>query len=138
LIISFDALVSAADSRTLDVTLFREGGTGWQEEAWSLLWGHVPGRLSDLAGDFAAIAKEWHNYRIVSNLDNNTYSLWVDGKQAVADRPFRQKFVAGTPFGRLLVGATHINIKGGAVKTGPYADIASIRIGTNPVKNPEK
>ncbi|MFA7158846.1 MAG: hypothetical protein WC299_06035 [Kiritimatiellia bacterium] len=135
LAISLDVRVSTADSRTLDVTLFRAAGAGWQDEAWSLLWGHVPGKLSDLAGDFAAIAKEWHNYRIVSNLDNNTYSLWVDGKQAVADRPFRQRFPAGTPLGRLLVGATHVNIKGAKIAPGAYADIGNIRIGTESSRN---
>jgi hypothetical protein len=134
LVLSFDVRVSTTNSRTLDVTLFRAGGASWQDEAWSLLWGHVPGRLADQAGDFAALAKEWHTYRVVSNLGTNTYSLWVDGKQAVADRPFRQKFAAGTPFGRLLIGATHSSIKGAAVGAGEYADIGNIRVGAEPAK----
>ncbi len=46
LTIAFDARVSTADSRTLDLFLLRPGQTDARDQASILIWGYHPGKLS--------------------------------------------------------------------------------------------
>lgn len=137
LTISFDVRVSNPQTRTLDVMLLPEGATG--NEAWLLVWGRSPGSVFTLrAGDIADIGDDWQHYAVEANLDDRTYHVWVEGEKVAEDATFRYgtgRTPVGTPYGRLRIGTTqsHTFIPGDAeVKAGAYADIANLRIGTDP------
>lgn len=128
LTISFDARVSTADSRTLDMFLLREGETQPAAQASCLLWGHEPGFLSYYDGDYhrlTPIDTDWHHYEIVHNLRANTFDVRVDGATVGSALGWRNEFSAETPFGRLRIGS----IRGQA---GDYGDIGNLRISSAP------
>jgi len=128
LIVSFDARVSTARSRTLDMVVLRPGQTAPRDQASFLIWGYRPGKLCCFDGqyrDIAPIDEQWRHYEVVHELASNTFDLWIDGKLAAERLGWRNQFEPGTAFGRLRIGS----IRG---QRGEYADLANLRIATVP------
>ena len=128
LTISFDARVSTADSRTLDLFLLRPGQTEAGHQASVLIWGHEPGKLSYFDGsyhDLADLDEEWRHYRLVHDLDANTFDVRIDGRRVGQRLGWRNSFPPGTAFGRLRISS----IRGQA---GDYAELANLRITSVP------
>ena len=128
LTVSFDARVSTADSRTLDLLLLRPNETGAQHQGSILIWGQTPGRLCYFDGnyrDLAAIDGRWHHYEVIHDLAANTFDLKIDGELVGEGLGWRNRFPAQTSFGRLRIAG----IRG---QQGQYADITNLRITAAP------
>ncbi len=128
LTIAFDARVSAADSRTLDVYLLRPGETEARHQASILIWGYHPGKVSCFDGeyhDLADIDTAWHRYEMVHDLAAGTFDLSIDGKPVGQRLGWRNRFAPQTTFGRLRIAA----IRG---RQGEYADLTNLRITAAP------
>jgi hypothetical protein len=128
LTVSFDLRVSTAESRTLDLFLLRPGQTGAEDQASSLLWGHIPGQLGYFDGKYrelAPIDTGWHRYEIIHDLAANTFAVKIDGKLVGEGLGWRNRFAPGTAFGRLRISS----IRGEA---GQHADLANLRITARP------
>ncbi|MGI6415240.1 MAG: BNR-4 repeat-containing protein [Thermoguttaceae bacterium] len=128
LTVAFDARVSTAQSRTLDLVLLRPGLTDARDQASFLIWGYHPGKLSYFDGqyrDIAALDEQWHRYEVVHNLDGGTFDLWIDGRLVREQLRWRNAFPPGTAFGRLRIGS----IRG---SRDDYADLANLRITSVP------
>ena len=124
LTISFEARVSTAESRTLDVYLLEPGETEARHQASILIWGHEPGKLSSFDGSYHAIADidtAWHRYDLVHDLAAGTFDVRIDGKPVGQRLGWRNRFAPQTVFGRLRIAA----IRG---RQGEYADLANLRI----------
>lgn len=124
LTIAFDARVSAADSRTLDVYLLRPGETEARQQASILIWGYHPGKLSCFDGEYRDVADidtAWHRYEMVHDLAAGTFDLSIDGKPVGQRLGWRNRFAPQTAFGRLRIAA----IRG---RQGEYADLTNLRI----------
>ncbi|MFA7158542.1 MAG: hypothetical protein WC299_04505 [Kiritimatiellia bacterium] len=145
LTIAFEARVSSAQARTLDVSLLPDNRLpetiNWRE-AWFIVWGRTPGTLSACGStnDIAGLDTAWHHYEVVTDLDLTTYDLLVDGKPVAKGLKFRWfgPDQAVIPYGRLRIGTTQGNhiISGNLpVKAGEYADIANIRISNRKLNN---
>lgn len=135
LTIAFDVRVSSPDSRTLDMSLLPAPGQDWSwREAWFVVWGRTPGKLSALSMDLADIDDEWHQVEIITDLEARTLRLQLNGRQVGEPMGFRYgtgHLPAETVFDRLRIGITHDNrlITGdSSVVDGEYADIANVRI----------
>ena len=128
LVVEFDARVSTAESRTLDLFLLRPGMTAPAHQGSILMWGYHPGYLSYFDGDYnrlVPIDDGWNRYRITNHLDANTFDVAVNGKTVARDLPWRNRFRPGTAFGRLRIGA----VRG---EEGDYADVTNIRLYAEP------
>ncbi len=128
LTVAFDARVSTADTRTLDLFLLRPGQTDARDQASILVWGHNPGKLSYFDGEYRDIADlgaEWRRYELVHDLAANTFDVWIDGRRVAEGLGWRNRFSPDTAFGRLRIGS----IRG---ERGEYADIANLRITARP------
>jgi len=124
LTIAFDARVSSARSRTLDLFLLRPGETDVRHQASVLIWGQNPGQLSCFDGayrDLAAIDEAWHHYEIVHDLAANTFDVKIDGRPVARALRWRNAFAPDAEFGRLRIGA----IRG---REGEFADVDHLRI----------
>jgi len=124
LTVSFDARVSTARSRTLDIFLLRPGATAAQQQASVLIWGEHPGQLGHYDGsyhDLAAIDEQWHHYELIHDLAAGTFDVKLDGKLVGEDLAWRNTFPPQTAFGRLRIAA----IRG---RQGDYADLGNLRI----------
>ncbi len=124
LTVSFDARVSAAEARTLDVFLLPASGG----ETSLLGWGTLPNKLCYYNGTAWIALRDldtnWHRIEIISYLSGSNRSTWevrVDGASAGTNLPWRYPQPAGTEFSRLRFGA----IRGTA---GTFADIDNLRI----------
>ncbi len=128
LTIAFDARISTADSRTLDMFLLRPGQTDAQHQASVLIWGHHPGKLSYFDGqyhDIADLDTDWRRYELIHDLSANTFDVRIDGRPVAEGLGWRNSFCPETAFGRLRIGS----IRG---QTGQFADIANLRISADP------
>lgn len=128
LTVAFDARVSTADSRTLDLFLLCPGQTEAQHQASVLIWGYHPGKLSYFDGqyhDIADLDSDWHRYELVHDLSANTFDVWIDGRLVAEGLGWRNRFSSETAFGRLRIGS----IRG---QEGQFADIANLRVTAEP------
>jgi len=128
LTVAFDARVSTADRRTLDMFLSRPGESHPEAQASCLIWGAQPGYLGYFDGRYhrlAPIDTDWHHYEIIHNLPANTFEVRIDGTVAGSGLAWRNPFPPNTAFGRLRIGA----IRGTA---GDYAEIANLRVTSGP------
>jgi hypothetical protein len=128
LTIAFEARVSTAQTRTLDLTLMRPGQTAGSQQASVLIWGHHPGYLSYYDGGYqklTPIDDQWHRYELVHDLSANVFAVRMDGKMVATDIPWRNRFAPGTAFGRLRIGS----IRGQA---GEFADLTNLRLLARP------
>lgn len=140
--IAFDARVSSAASRTLDIRLLPGAevrAPTQYRQVWTLVWGRTPGKLhARPGGDFADIDETWRRYAIVTNLDERTYDVWMDGERVAEALGFRSstdRLPHGTPIGRIRFGTTHDDrhmTSGATVVDGTYADVTNIRIVSAP------
>ena len=128
MIVSFDARVSTAHSRTLDVVLSRPGSSAPKDQASILIWGQIPGRLCYYDGkyrDLTDIDEQWHHYELINNLTANTFDVTIDGKRVGSNLGWRNAFPPATAFGRLRIGS----IRG---QKGQYADLTNLRVTAAP------
>jgi len=129
LTIELDVRVSDSLSRTLDLALNRTGQT---QRAAFLSWGEIPGKIGVYDGanwnEVADLDQAWHHYTIINYLDGpnaQTFDLKIDGELVGEGLPWDLGFPAGTPYGRMRIGAVN-------GLEGEYADVDNLQISVTP------
>jgi hypothetical protein len=124
LTVEFDARVSTAGSRTLDVFLLPTSGN----EISLLGWGTVANKLCYYDGTnwvgVRTLDTNWHRIAMINHLSGPAFGSWylkVDGSVIATNLPWRNSYAEGTAFSRLRIGA----IRG---TTNTYGDVDNLTI----------
>ncbi len=125
LTLAFDARVSTATGRTLDIGMQPVGSAS---QASFIGFGINPGKLAFYDGSawvsIMDLDTQWHHYEMINYLSGPrgaTFDLEVDGQVVGRNLIWRSTFAAGTGFGRFRFGA----IRGTA---GTYGELDNLRV----------